>query len=331
MVHFGGGAGLPPMPLKPGQIVKVLIVVVVVVLLLWGGLSLFYTVGADSEAVVLRFGRYHYTAEPGLHFKLPFGIDQAHVVPVNYVNTMEFGFHTVTPGKRTVYATSSQDELATAEMLTGDLNIAHVEWTAQYRIKDAKAYLFNVQEVEGTIRDVGESIMRTLVGDRSVGEVITIGRTELAQEARTAMQQKLDQFGCGVELKKLNLQNVAPPAEVKDAFNAVNRARQKKEEVINQARAKRNSLVPAARGKAAMQIKEAEAYRDRKLLEVAGEMNGFLNQNESYRKAQHETRIRLYMETMEKIMGQAQRKVFLDESVRGILPYLDLGDQGGAK
>ena len=216
-------------------------------------------------------------------------------------------------------------------MLTGDLNIAHVEWTVQYRIKSAKDYLFNVADVEGTIRDVSEAVMRKLVGDRSVDEIITIGRAELRIEARELTQQKLDGLGCGVELKELNLQDVGPPEEVKEAFNKVNTARQKKDEVINQARAQRNKEVPAARGAAEGMIKGAEAYQKQKVLEATGEANALLLRNAAYLKARPETRLRLYLETMEKVLGQSQRKIFIDESVKGVLPHLDLGGpKGGA-
>ena len=318
--------------LKPEQIRKLAVTVVIVILGLWGLFSCFYTVGADSEAVVLRFGAYSDTAFPGLHFKLPFGIDRAIVVPVRKVETTEFGFRTAAAGKRTRYQRPTREQDETSTMLTGDLNIANVEWTLQYKIKDVKAYLFNVADVEGTIRDVSEAVMRKLVGDRSVDEIITIGRAELRIEARELTQQKLDGLGCGVELKELNLQDVGPPEEVKEAFNKVNTARQKKDEVINQARAQRNKEVPAARGTAKGMIKEAEAYQTQKILTATGEANAILKRNTAYMKAKRETRVRLYLETMEKILGQADRKIFIDESIKGILPHLDLGSpKGGAR
>ena len=324
------GGQLPQ--LKPGQWAKLAIGAVVLIGVLWGGVTCFYTVGADSEAVVLRFGRYHETAGPGLHFKLPFGMDRAMVVPVRKVFAMEFGFRTLRPGKQTVRAQESQAEKKTATMLTGDLNIAKVKWTIQYRINEAKDYLFNVADVQETIRDVSESTMRKLVGDRSVDEVITIGRETLAAKAQVATQEKLNALGCGVKLTQLKLLDVGPPDDVKDAFDAVNRARQKKQQVINQAIEKRNSLVPAARGTAKGDIKVAEAYQKQKILEVTGETNALLKRYEAYQKAKQETRIRLYMETMEKILAQAQRKIFLDESVKGVLPHLDLdGPKGGIR
>jgi len=324
------GTSLPQ--LKPGQLRKIVIGGILVVLIFWTLAMCFYTVGADSEAVVLRFGRYTETTGPGLHFKWPFGVDKALIVPVNKVETMEFGFHTVAAGKVTRYGRSTREEEATSTMLTGDLNIADVTWTMQYRIDNATAYLFNVMDVEGTIRDVSEAVMRQLVGDRSVDEIITIGRAEMRIEARRLTQEKLDVLGCGVELKELNLQDVGPPEDVKDAFNKVNTAKQKKDQVIQEARAQRELQVPAARGAAQQMIKEAEAYQKLKILEATGEANALLKRNEAYEKARRETRVRLYMETMEKILGQSQRKIFIDQSIKGILPHLDLsGQKGGAR
>jgi len=318
--------------LKPGQLKRLVIAAVIVILLLVGIFGSFYTVPANSEAVVLRFGRYTQTTGPGLHFKWPFGIDKALVVPVDRDETMEFGFHTTAAGKKTLYARATRDEQAASTMLTGGLNIADVTWTMQYRIDNATAYLFNVKDVEGTIRDVSESIMRTLVGDRSVDEIITIGRAEVELKAEELTQKMLKDLGCWVEVKNIKLQDVGPPEEVKDAFNKVNTAKQKKDQVIQEARAQRELRVPAARGKKEMEIKEAEAYQTRKILEVTGEMNALLRRNAEYLKAKRETRIRLYMETMEKILTQSQRKIFIDESVKGILPHLDLGGQkGGAR
>jgi len=315
----------------PRELTKYVVILAVVIVVLVGLVQCFYTVGADSEAVVLRFGKHIDTTAPGLHFKFPFGVDRAYVLPVSYVETAEFGFRTARAGKRTLYHEPTRMDKATSAMLTGDLNIGSVEWTVQYRIKDVEAYLFNVEDVRGTIRDVSESIMRSLVGDRSVDEVITIGRADLAREALLAAQTQLDELGCGVELTKLNLQDVRPPDEVKEAFDAVNRARQKKEELINQAVSERNRLVPAARGQREKSIKEAEAYMDRKVREVTGETNAFLDRFAAYKKAEEETRVRLYMETMEDILQKTERKVFVDSEVRTFLPFLDLGAGKGGE
>ncbi|MGB2754379.1 MAG: FtsH protease activity modulator HflK [Phycisphaerae bacterium] len=317
--------------LGPRELIRYGLLILVGIAVLVGLFQCFYMVGADSEAVVLRFGKHIETTAPGLHFKFPFGIDEAHVIPVEYVRTMEFGFYTAVPGKRTQYGPTTEAQKGAARMLSGDLNIASVNWTVQYRIKDIKDYLFNVEDVPGTIRDVGESVMRALVGDRSVDEVLTIGRTELHREALRVTQDELDEIGCGVELTKLNLQDVRPPDPVKEAFDGVNQARQKKEELINQAMSERNRNVPAARGERERTIDEADAYKDRKVREVTGEMNAFLNRYAAYQKAKEETRVRLYMETMEDILQKSERKIFVDASVRSILPFLDLGASKGGE
>jgi membrane protease subunit HflK len=317
--------------IRPGQLLKLAGGVFVLVLLIWGIGSSFYTVGAESEAVVLRFGAYHATAQPGLHFKLPFGIDEAISVPVRTNSSAEFGFKQISAGQQSRYQKTSKDA-EVSEMLTGDLNIADVEWTVQYRIKDAKDYLFNVADVEGTIGDVSESVMRRLVGDRSIDEVITIGRTEMRLQAQEETQKKLDELNCGIQVVNLNLQDVGPPDQVKAAFDDVNKARQEKEGTINKAKAQKKKEVPNARGAAGRQILAAEGYRMQKILEVTGETNALLAQYAEYEKAKRETRIRLYMETMEAVLGQSQRKIFIDEDIKGLLPHLDLSEpKGGAR
>lgn len=315
----------------PRELIRYALLILVGIVVLVGLFQCFYQVAHDSEAVVLRFGKHIETTGPGLHFKFPFGIDEAHVIQVAHVRTMEFGFDTVVPGKRTQYGPTTEAQKGAARMLSGDLNIANVDWTVQYRIKDIKDYLFNVEDVPGTIRDVSESVMRALVGDRSVDEVLTIGRTELHREALRVTQDRLDELGCGVKLAELNLQDVRPPDPVKEAFDGVNRARQKKEELINQAMSERNRNVPAARGERERTIDEADAYKDRKVREVTGEMNAFLDRYAAYQKAKEETRVRLYMETMEDILQKSERKIFVDSSVRSILPFLDLGTPKGGE
>ncbi len=323
----------PQLPqLKPEQIVKLVIGAAIVIFVLVALFGSFYTVPADSEAVVLRFGKYSETAPPGLHFKLPFGIDKSLIVPVNKNHTMEFGFHTIRAGKKTVYARRTPDEKDTALMLTGDLNMASIEWTLQYTIKNAKDYLVNVENVPETIRDVSESVMRKLVGDRSVDEIITVGRAQLAAEAWVLVQERLDELGCAVSIKAFNLQDVGPPVEVKDAFDSVNRAKQKKKDLILQARREREQLVPAAGGKAKLDIMVAKAYKKKKILEAEGQMKAFLTVYAEYSKAKKETRVRLYLETIEKILARTRNKIIIDESIKGILPHLDLGDgKGGVR
>jgi membrane protease subunit HflK len=315
-------------------------------LAMWGGVSVFYSVEADSEAVVLRFGKYSKTTLPGLHTKWPWPIDTVMVVPVQQIQTLEFGFGTIRPGQVTRYAQQTPDHKTMARMLTGDLNLAHVEWIVQYRIKDAQHYLFrigghrsNKVAVENTIRNAAEAVLRKLVGDRSVDEVITRGREEIASEAKREIQEMVDNFEAGVEVVTVKLQSATPPEAVKDAFDAVNRARQNKERVVNEARGERNRVIPAARGQRDRVISEAEGYRERVVPEMTGRANAFLAELAEYEKAPEVTRTRLYLEAMEETLAQVDGITVIDESVRGLLPMLNLspadppakGQEGGGR
>ena len=318
----------------------------VLFLAVWGRGSVFYSVEADSEGVVLRFGEYSDTTLPGLHTKWPWPIDTVMVVPVQQIQTLEFGFGTIHPGQVTRYASQTPEHETMARMLTGDLNLAHVEWIVQYRIKDAQHYLFrigghrsNKVAVENTIRNAAEAVLRKLVGDRSVDEVITRGREEIASEAKREIQEMVDNFEAGVAVVTVKLQSATPPEAVKDAFDAVNRARQNKERVVNEARGERNRVIPAARGQRDRMISEAEGYRERVVPEMTGRANAFLAQLAEYEKAPEVTRTRLYLEAMEEALAQVDGITVIDESVRGLLPMLNLnsadlpakGQKGGGR
>ncbi len=294
--------------------------------------SVFYKVDADSEGVLLRFGKYVKTTEPGLHAKLFWPIEEVHVVPVQMIQSLEFGFATAAAGRVTQYARRTEKHGDVARMLTGDLNLAHVEWAVHYRIKDAYNYLFKIGgdrdsaiAVNDTIRSVSEAVMRKLVGDASVDEVITIGRDQIASDAKVQIQEMLNKFDTGVEVVTVKLQSATPPDAVKDAFDAVNRAKQNKERVINEARGERNRQVPAARGNRDRAVSEAEGYRERVVKTMTGRVNAFLAQLAQYEKAPEVTRSRLYLETMEEILSAVDSKIIIDESVRGLLPFLNLG------
>ena len=310
-------------------------VVIAVVLLI---ASVLYSVDADSEGVILRFGQYVRSSAPGLHTKLPWPIETVHKVPVARVESLEFGFATLQAGKTTRYAPASAYHLAVATMLTGDLNLAHVEWIVQYRIADARDYLFKIgganiprMAVGDVIRDVSEAVMRKLVGDSSIDEVITIGRFKIAQDAKQAIQKVLDDFETGVEVVTVKLQAATPPSAVKDAFDEVNRARQRKERVVNDALGERNQRVPAARGQRDRAILEAEGYRERVVREMTGRVNAFLAQLEQYNKSPEVTRSRLYLETMEQVLTQVDQKIIIDKAVRSMLPLLNLDESQGPK
>lgn len=312
---------------------QVISVVVFLVALLLAN-SVFYSVDTEEQGVLLQFGRHIGTTDPGLHVKLPWPVHEVVNVPTQQVRGLEFGFATLQAGQVTQYRMPTPEDQRVAEMLTGDLNLGHVEWIVQYRIADPYEFLFRIggdpnpfKAIEDIIRDASETVMRRLVGDVSVDEVLTFGRDRLAGSAKTELQEMIDGFDCGITIVTVKLQSVSPPDPVKDAFDSVNRARQNKERVVNEARGERNRLIPEARGKRDRAIAEAEGYRERVVRTATGRANAFLAQLAEYEKAPEITRMRLYLEAMQDLLASVERKTVIDESIRGVLPLLDLGDQ----
>lgn len=294
--------------------------------------SMFYTVRADEQGVVLRFGRHVRLTEPGLHSKLPWPIEKVQQVPVALVQTLEFGFATLEAGRVSRFAKPTEDMLDASRMLSGDLNLAQVEWIVQYRIHDAAKYLFKIggdhgdarSAVESIISDVSETVMRRLVGDVSVDDVLTTGRDQIATAAEHEIQAFLDRFDSGIAIVTVRLQSVSPPDPVKDAFDGVNRARQNKERVVNEARGERNRLIPEARGRRDRTIAEAEGYREKETRSARGRANAYAAKLAEYEKSPQVTRARLYLESMEEVLGQVGDIVVIDDSLRGVLPLLNL-------
>lgn len=308
-------------PTPPGGAVRGLLIAVTLLLLVW---TSYYQVGTEEMAVVQRFGAFVGTAEPGLHFKLPFGIDRVTKVPVQRQLKMEHGFRTVSAGKRSSFEDTGETR-AEALMLTGDLNVAVVEWIVQYRIRDAYAYLFHVRDVPETFRYMSEAAMRQVVGDHSVDEVLTVGRETIARQAKDELQRLCDLYGVGIEVQQLVLQDVNPPDPVKPAFNEVNQAIQEKERSINEAWAEYNQAVPRAKGEAEQAVRAAEGYATERVNAAEGDAKRFEALYEEYRKAPEVTRRRLYYETMAGLLPRVERKVLVDESAKGVLPLLNLG------
>ncbi|HXK10011.1 MAG TPA: FtsH protease activity modulator HflK [Vicinamibacteria bacterium] len=291
-----------------------------------GGLLLFttyYQVEPEEVGVVQLFGAYVGTSEPGPHLKLPFGIETVAKVPVRRQLKMEFGFRTTRPAVRSEFATPPEAQ-AESVMLTGDLNVAVVEWIVQYRIKDPKAYLFHVRDVPETFRYMSEAAVRKVVGDHSVDEVITIGRAEIALEAKEELQRLCTLYGLGIEPQQLVLQDVNPPAPVRPAFNEVNQAIQERERAINEAWAEYNQAVPRAKGEAEQAVRAAEGYALERENKALGDAQRFDSLYEEYRKAPDVTRKRMYLETMGALVPKLGKKVIVDEKARGVLPLLQL-------
>jgi len=292
--------------------------ILVAVLLLWTAI---YTVPADAVGVVQRFGRYVATEEPGLRFKIPYGVDSVTIVPVRRQMKLEFGFAT---GRATNPFQGSQDPEQEKSMVTGDLNEVMVEWIVQYRIADAKRFLFEVRDPEETLRAAAEAMMREVVGDRTVDEVITIGRQEIEVESRTALQKLAEQYELGTSIDLIQLKNVNPPRQVQASFDEVNQAQQEKQRAINVANGEYNKVVPRAKGDAERLIAEAKGYALKRVNEAEGDATRFTAVFEQYRKAPDVTRQRLYLETMTEVLPQMGRKIIVDDKGQQVLPLLQL-------
>lgn len=305
--------------IRKGVILWVLLAIVV----LAGLVTSFYTVQPESQGVVLRFGEYKKTVEPGLRFKLPFGIDDVYVLPVRRQLKQEYGFGSAgatNPGQFTERRGRAMEK----SMMTGDLNAAEVEWIVQYRIKDPRLYLFNVLDPEGTLRYVSESVMRTVVGDRTVDEVITIGRQEIEEESRNRLEALVKKYELGIGIDQIQLQNVNPPPPVQASFNEVNQAQQERETMINEANGEYNKEVPRSRGVADQQIQAAEGYALKRVNEALGDVSRFSAQLEEFEKAPSITRTRLYLETLKEVVPQMGKKIIIDEDASQVLPLLQL-------
>jgi membrane protease subunit HflK len=315
-----GRVRMPKMPQIPVGRLRAIVLVILVLLLL---VSSYYQVEPEQVGVVQRFGAFVRTSEPGPHLKLPFGIERVTKVPVQRQLKMEFGFRTQRAGVRSEFAAPPEAQ-AESLMLTGDLNVAVVEWIVQFRIRDPKAYLFNVRNVPETFRYMSEAAVRQVVGDHSVDEVITIGRAQIALAAKEELQRLCDLYGVGIEIQQLVLQDVNPPGPVRPAFNEVNQAIQEKERAINEAWAEYNQAVPRAKGEAEQLVRSAEGYALERENRALGDASRFEALYDEYRRAPEVTRRRMYLETMGELVPRLGRKVIVDEKARGVLPLLQL-------
>lgn len=322
-----GGEG-PKLPKLPKLPVGGVGAIVVLALAAWLLFSSVYTVKPEERGVVLRFGKLSGAPrEPGLNFKLPFGVDRVYKVAVQRQQKEEFGFRTLTAGVRS--ETSTQGAGGESNMLTGDLNAAVVEWVVQYRIEDSERYLFRVRNVTETLRDMSEATMRQVVGDRTVNEVLTVGRQEVADLVEQKLQALCNQYENGIKIEQVVLQDVNPPDPVKPSFNQVNEAQQERERLINQAQSEFNKVVPRARGEAQQTIQAAEGYALDRVNRARGEVARFNSVYEEYRKAPEVTRRRIYLESVRALLPKAGKKIVVDDQVRGILPLLNLDSGSG--
>ena len=308
--------------IKPG-VIKLIVVAVFILILLAGSI---YQISPEEIGAILRFGKYVRTTDPGLHLKFPLGIEKLIKVPVQRQLKMEFGFRTTRPGIRTEYRVTTES-MREAVMLTGDLNVAVVEWIVQYKIKDPYKYLFKIRDAETTFRYMNEAVVRKVVGDNSVDEVITVGRARIANEAKEELQKLCDLYEIGIEVNQLIFQDVNPPDQVKPSFNEVNESLQEKERKINEAWSEYNELIPRSRGEAEQMISAAEGYAMERVNNSKGDANRFIAIYREYARAPLVTRKRLYLETINVILPKIGKKIIFDEKQKNILPLLNLGGE----
>jgi membrane protease subunit HflK len=287
-----------------------------------------YMVDTDARGVVLRFGKFVRMTEPGLHVKLPFWIERVETPRVERVFKEEFGFRTLKPGVETLYSPYKSTDVSL--MLCGDLNVAEVEWIVQFKISEPEKWLFKIRNLEyphQIIRDVSEAVMRTVVGDSSVDEVLTTRRIEINIEAQQKMQEIMDEYDAGIKIVTVKLQDVNPPEEVKPAFNEVNAAQQDREKFVNQAWEEYNKVIPRARGEAKQMVEQAEAYAINRVNVAEGDAKKFEQVLAEYQKAEEVTRRRLYLEALANVLPNIEKKYVVDEKVKGLLPLLRLGEE----
>ena len=332
-----------PFSLKPRLIIIVLAVILLIVIVTGS----FFVVDQTEQAVVLRLGKYLKTVGAGLQFKFPFGIDKNYNVPTEQIQREEFGFRSDRPGETTLY--SAADYPRESIMLTGDLNIIDVEWIIQYRITDPRAWLFNVASIPGgvglramppaagasaqdtrikTIRDVTQSVMNALVGDRAIVDVIGAERTNIELQGRERMNEILNSYGLGITITDIRLRNVVPPVgRVQDAFDDVNRAVQDFNRLINEGREQYNAEIPRADGQARRLIEEAEGYRVQRVNTARGDVARFTEVLGQYRLDPRTTRTRLYYEMVEQVFAGGEEVQLIDRNLQNFIPLLNLSQE----
>ncbi len=313
----------PEWPKVPPRTLRNVLIGLVVLFILWGS---FYQVSPEEMGVILRFGKFVRTTEPGLHMKLPLGIEKLMRVPVQRQLKLEFGFRTVRPGINSEFMVSPETKSESA-MLTGDLNVVVAEWIVQYKIRDPFQFLFKMRDATGTLRDMSEAVVRRVVGDSSVDEIITVGRERLAADAKALLQKLCDTYEIGIDINQLIFQDVNPPDAVKPSFNDVNEALQEKEKKINDAWAEYNQEIPKASGEAEQAIRGAEGYAMERVNNAAGDANRFVSIYKEYAKAPAVTRKRLYLEALNDVLPKIQKKIIMDHTQKNVLPLLNLGEE----
>lgn len=305
--------------LSLGSVIFTVIIIIGLALLA----TSFFVVDETEQAVITRFGKYYKTLGPGLQLKFPFGIDKCYTVPTKIIQTEQFGFKTLKEGQNSKYLNGITKE---STMLTGDLNIVDVEWSIQYKITDPVAWLFNVKETKQTIRDISQSVVNTLVGDRAILDVMTSERSAIQESAVQLMNENFKALGLGIEVNTVQLQNVVPPAGVQDAFEDVNKAEQDKNRLINEGKEAYNTEIPKTQGEADQQVLIAQGYAAERINKAKGDVARFNAVYEEYKKSSVITRERLYLETMETIFKAQQNNTLIDKNLDNMLPIKNISN-----
>jgi membrane protease subunit HflK len=331
MNNTGTSSG-KPFHLSPKLIIAAIGVVVLIMLVM----SSFFVVDQTEQAVVLRLGRFNRTVGPGLQTKLPLGIDRNYNIPTRVVQTMTFGQRSAPSNYSSIFSQAATSSSGESIMLTGDLNIVDVQWIIQYRIEDPAKWLFNVQERDKTIRDISQSVINQLVGDLPILAIMSSERTAIEIESQERMQKAFDSYQFGVRVVTVKLQNIVPPVgEVQDAFEDVNKAIQDMNRFINQGKESYNAAIPRAQGEASKLIQVAEGYAAERVNNAIGDVARFTSVYEAYNLSRDITARRLYLETMEDLLGTLAdegKTILVDKKLQNFLPISDLSSfQGGAK
>lgn len=298
--------------------------IIIIILLIGIGMTSFFVVDQSETGVVLRLGRFNREVSAGLHWKLPLGIDTSMVVPTQVVQKMEFGYRTESPGLNTRY--SAGDFSRESTMLTGDLNIVTVEWEVQYRIADARAWLFNFEEPLTTIQDISQSVMNRLVGDRAIIDVLGIDRVNIETEAQREMNRYFTDLNLGVTVALVQTQNILPPrGAVQTAFEDVNAAIQDMNRSINEGREAINREIPRARGEAEQIVEIARGYAAERVNRARGDVARFSAVLVEFNRNPAVTRARLYYEALEEVFRDSGNIQLIDKELSAALPLLNLG------
>jgi membrane protease subunit HflK len=296
-------------------------IILVLIFAVWSSV---YRVELEEEGVLLTLGEYTGLVQSGIHLKWPAPIQTVIKIPTKRELEMEFGQRGQSESKRRVNRSEIEEE---SLMLTGDLNVAVVPWKTQYRIAEPDKFLFKVKDPIGTFRDMNEAVMREVIGDRSVNEVLTTGRQEIATKMEEKLQKMCDQYENGIKINRILLQKVLPPKQVQNAFNEVNTAEQEKEKMINQALGDYNRIIPRARGEAEQTVQQAEGYAMDRVNRAKGDASLYSDLLNSYKKAPEVTKNRIYLETMAEVYPNLKQKIILDKDLEGIIPLLPLGKE----